>query len=149
MEEMKKNIKETANEVRAMYERDVLEIHRAVVTAQAYYNMYQRTRKRILALACAAECRKARNVMRREEAAQTKLYGDVQWLGPRGLIVAMGYRRAVYPHIVFLHEAADMIRYLESRTLFACATGRYRRISCPRRCTITVRTSHNDTRRTV
>lgn len=150
MEEMKKkNINEIAQEVRAMYERDVLEIRRAVVTAQAYYSMYKRTCKRKYAFACAAECRKARNVMQREESAQTKLYDDVQWLGPRGLIVAMGYRRAVYPHIVFLHEAADMIRYLEARTFFACATGRYRRISCPRRCTITVRTSHNDTRRTV
>lgn len=123
-----KNLKETANEVRAMYERDVLAIRRAVVTAQAYYNMYQRTRKRKYAFACAAECRKARKVMEREEAAQAKLYDDVQWLGPRGLIVTMGYRRVVYPHLVFLQEAEDMIRDLETRTFFARATGRYRRI---------------------
>ena len=122
---VKKNIKETANEVRAMYERDVLEIRRAVVTAQSYYSMYQRTGARKYAFACAAECRKARAVMQREEAVQTKLYDDVQWLGPRGLIVAMGYRRVVYPHIVFLHEAADMIRDLETRTFFARATGRH------------------------
>lgn len=123
------NINEIAMEVRAMYERNVLEIRRAVVTAQSYYNMYKRTGKRKYAFACAAECRKARNVMQCEEAAQTKLYDDVQWLGPRGVIVAMGYRRAVYPHIVFLHDAADMIRDLETRTFFARATGRHCRIT--------------------
>lgn len=123
-----KNINETAKEVRAMYEHNVLEIRRAVVTAQAYYSMYKRTNKRKYAFACVAECRKARNVMRREEAVQTKLYDDVPWLGPRGLIVAMGYRRAVYPHIVFLQDAEEVIRDLETRTFFARATGRYRRI---------------------
>mgnify|MGYP004640270915 CR=1 FL=1 len=123
-----KNINGIAREVRAMYERDVLEIRRAVVTAQSYYSMYQRTGARKYAFACAAECRKARAVMQREEAAQTKLYDNVQWLGPRGVIVAMGYRRVVYPHIVFLHEAADMIRDLETRTFFARATGRHCRI---------------------
>lgn len=126
---MDKNIKKVAQEVRAMYERDVLEIRRAVVTAQAYYNMYQRTGKRKYAFACAAECRKARDVMEREEAVQTKLYDDVQWLGPRGLIVAMGYRRVVYPHIVFLQDAEEVIRDLETRTFFARATGRRRRIT--------------------
>lgn len=140
MEMDKKNMNEVAQEVRTMYERDVLVIRRAVVTAQAYYNMYQRTRKRKYAFACAAECRKARDVMEREEAVQTKLYDDVQWLGPRGLIVAMGYRRAVYPHIVFLQDAEEVIRDLETRTFFARATGRRRR---------RVPTPHNDTRRTV
>lgn len=123
-----KNINGIAREVRAMYERDVLEIRRAVVTAQSYYNMYQRTGARKYAFACAAECRKARNVMQREEAVQAKLYDNVPWLGPRGVIVAMGYRRVVYPHIVFLHDAADMIRDLETRTFFARATGRHCRI---------------------
>ena len=125
---MKKNIKETANEVRTMYERNVLEIRRAVVTAQAYYNMYQRTRKRKYAFACADECRKARTVMRREKAIEAELYDDVQWLGPRGLIAAMGYRRVVYPHLVFLRDAEDVMQSLEDRTFFARATGRYRRI---------------------
>lgn len=125
---MKKNINEIAQEVRAMYERDVLEIRRAVVTAQSYYNMYKRMGARKYAFACAAECRKARNVMQREEAVQAKLYDDVQWLGPRGLIVAMGYRRVVYPHLVFLQDAEDVIRSLETRTFFVRATGRYRRI---------------------
>lgn len=123
------NINEIAQEVRNMYERDVLEIRRAVVTAQSYYSLYQRTGKRKYAFACATECRKARTVMRREEAVEAELYDDVQWLGPRGLIVAMGYRRTVYPHLVFLHEAADMIRDLETRTFFARATGRRRRIT--------------------
>lgn len=125
---MKKNIKETANEVRTMYERNVLEIRRAVVTAQSYYRMYQRTGARKYAFACAAECRKARDVMEREKAVKTKLYDDVQWLGPRGLIVAMGYRRVVYPHSMFLHDAEEVICDLEARTFFARATGRYRRI---------------------
>lgn len=125
---MTKSINQTAQEVRAMYERDVLVIRRAVVTAQAYYSMYQRTGKRKYALACAAECRKARDVMEREEAVQTKLYDDVQWLGPRGLIVAMGYRRVIYPHITFLNDAENVICDLEARTFFARATGRYRRI---------------------
>lgn len=125
---MKKNIKETANEVRTMYERNVLEIRRAVVTAQSYYRMYQRTGARKYAFACEAECRKARTVMRREKAIEAELYDDVQWLGPRGLIVAMGYRRAVYPHIVFLQDAEEVIRDLETRTFFARATGRHRRI---------------------
>lgn len=123
---MDKNIKKVAQEVRAMYERDVLVIRRAVVTAQAYYNMYQRTGARKYACACAAECRKARTVMRREEAVEAELYDDVQWLGPRGLIVAMGYRRVVYPHIVFLQDAEEVIRDLETRTFFARATGRRR-----------------------
>nr|DAW33136.1 MAG TPA: hypothetical protein [Caudoviricetes sp.] len=128
MEMDKKNMNEVAQEVRVMYERDVLEIRRAVVTAQAYYSMYQRTNKRQYAFACAAECRKARNVMRSEEAVEAELYDDVQWLGPRGLIVTMGYRRVVYPHIVFLQDAEDVIRDLETRTFLARATGRYRRI---------------------
>lgn len=122
------NINEVAMEVRTMYERNVLEIRRAVVTAQSWYSMYQRTGARKYAFACAAECRKARNVMQREETVQAKLYDNVQWLGPRGVIVAMGYRRVVYPHIVFLNEAADIIRDLETRTFFARATGRYRHI---------------------
>lgn len=125
---MKKSINEIAKEVSTMYECNVLEIRRAVVTAQAYYNMYQRTSKRKYAFACAAECRKARDVMEREEAVKTELYDDVQWLGPRGLIVAMGYRRTVYPHSVFLKDADDVIRDLEARTFFVRATGRYRRI---------------------
>ena len=137
---MDKNIKKVAQEVRAMYERDVLVIRRAVVTAQAYYSMYQRTNKRQYAFACAAECRKARNVMRREEAVQAKLYDNVRWLGPRGLIVAMGYRRVVYPHLVFLRDAEEVICDLETRSFFARATGRRRR---------RVPTTHNDTRRTV
>ena len=129
MEEMKKkNMNEIAREVRTMYEHNVLVIRRAVVTAQSYYSMYQRTGKRKYAFACAAECRKARNVMQREEAAQAKLYDDVQWLGPRGLIVAMGYRRVIYPHLVFLQDAEDVIQNLKTRTFFARATGRYRRI---------------------
>lgn len=136
----KKNMNEVAQEVRTMYERDVLVIRRAVVTAQAYYNMYQRTRKRKYAFACAAECRKARNVMRSEEAVKAELRDDVQWLGPRGLIVTMGYRRVVYPHLVFLRDAEEVIRDLEARTFFARATGRRRR---------RVPTPHNDTRRTV
>lgn len=125
---MKKSIKETANEVRAMYERNVLVIRRAVVTAQAYYSMYQRTGKRKYAFACAAECRKARNVMRSEEAVKAELRDDVQWLGPRGLIVTMGYRRVVYPHLVFLRDAEDVIQSLAASTFFVRATGRYRRI---------------------
>ena len=125
---MKKNIKETANEVRTMYERDVLVIRRAVVTAQSYYSMYQRTGKRKYAFACADECRKARIIMRREKAAEAELYDNVQWLGPRGLIAAMGYRRVVYPHLVFLQDADDVIRDLEDRTFFVRVTGRYRRI---------------------
>lgn len=128
MEMDKKNMNEVAQEVRTMYERDVLVIRRAVVTAQAYYNMYQRTRKRKYAFACVAECRKARNVMRREEAVKAELRDDVQWLGPRGLIVTMGYRRVVYPHLVFLRDAEDVIQSLETSTFFARATGRYRRI---------------------
>lgn len=136
----KKNMNEVAQEVRTMYERDVLVIRRAVVTAQAYYNMYQRTRKRKYAFACAAECRKARTVMRREKAVEAELYDDVPWLGPRGLIVTMGCRRVVYPHLVFLQDAEDVIRCLETRTFFVRATGRRRR-RAP--------TPHNDTRRTV
>lgn len=123
----KKSMNEIAREVRSMYESNVLEIRRAVVTAQAYYNMYQRTRKRKYALACAAECRKARNVMRSEEAVKAELRDDVQWLGPRGLIVTMGYRRVVYPHLVFLRDAEYVIQSLEASTFFARATGRRRR----------------------
>lgn len=119
-----KNINEIAQEVRNMYERDVLEIRRAVVTAQSYYNMYKRTGARKYAFACEAECRKARTVMRREEAAQTKLYDDIQWLGPRGLIVAMGYRRVVYPHIAFLCDAEEVICGLEDRMFYARKTGK-------------------------
>ena len=43
--------------------------------------MYQRTGKRKYAFACAAECRKARDVMEREEAVQTKLYDDAKVYG--------------------------------------------------------------------
>lgn len=122
------NINAIAMEIHTMYECNVLEIRRAVVTAQSYYRMYQRTGARKYAFACEAECRKARIVMRREEAAEAELYNNVQWLGPRGLIVAMGYRRVVYPHIMFLNDAENIICDLETRTFFARATGRYRRI---------------------
>ena len=125
---MKRSINEIVKEVRTMYECNVLEIRRAVVTAQSYYNMYQRTRKRKYAFACADECRKARNVIRSEEAVKAELRDDVQWLGPRGLIVTMEYRRVVYPHLLFLRDAEDVIQSLEARTFFARATGRYRRI---------------------
>lgn len=118
-----KNINAIAQEIRNMYERDVLEIRRAVVTAQSYYRMYQRTGARKYTFACEAECRKARTVMRREKAVKAELYDDVQWLDPRELNAAIGYRRVVYPHFMFLNDAENIICDLEDRMFYARKVG--------------------------